>query len=396
MSKLRVFIIAGEVSGDYCGSKLIASMKRQHKGQLVFSGVGGDQMEKEGFHSIFPISKISVMGIVEIIPRIFQILRLITFTATKAIAFKPSVVVTIDAPGFSFRVVKKLISLRNKGVKFVHYVSPSVWAYRPERVYEMAKYYDLVLALLPFEPKYYEKSGLRCEYVGHHLVENEWSNADSKRFREKHDIDDGIKIIGVLCGSREPEVVTMLPIFIQVINKFLGGQKNPEKFMVVYPSVSEHISELIDSLSMDSSFDYKIVRPSDYQERIDMMHSFYAALVKSGTSSLELVFAQVPMVVAYRVNWFSAFVARKIFGFQDKKQFVSLANIILDEEVIPEFVQEECKVDTILASFELVEDKNFRTKQISEYKKVIKILSPNWSKPSEKAAEEIIDLCNIC
>lgn len=393
MSELRVFLIAGEASGDYCGSKLIGSLKKQFHGKLVLGGVGGTYMTQEGVDSIFPISKISVMGVAEVIPGLFKIAKLITKTAKAAIEFNPDIVVTIDSPGFCFRVIKKIMSLKKTGTKFVHYVSPSVWVYKKDRVYEMAKYYDLVLALLPFERKYYKGTGLRCEYVGHHLVENNWKKEGSERFRKKHSISKSIKLIGVLPGSRETEVRKNLPYFISAINDFLYAQENKKKFMIIYPAVSDAIMQIIESHKDKMCFDYKIIRNKSYEEKIEMITSFDMALVKSGTSSLELVFARVPMIVAYRVNWFTAFIARNVYKIFQNIKFVSLANIILNKEVIPEFLQEKCTTDNLSLGLTRLSNEKLRLKQLSDYKKVIIKLSPSGSeKPSEIAARKIIEL----
>jgi len=393
MTELRVFLIAGEASGDYCGSKLIGSLKKKFHGDLVLGGVGGMYMTQEGVNSIFPISQISVMGIAEIIPNIFRIAKLITKTAKAAIEFNPDIVVTIDAPGFCFRVIKKIMTLKKTGTKFVHYVSPSVWVYKKDRVYEMAKYYDLVLALLPFESKYYKGTGLRCEYVGHHLVENDWKKKGSTRFREKYSISKSKKLIGVLPGSRETEVRRNLPYFISAINEFLYAQKNKKNFMIIYPAVSDSIIRIIEKHKDKMCFDYKIIHNKNYEEKIEMVTSFYMALVKSGTSSLELVFAQVPMIVAYRVNCLTAFIARNIYKIFQNIKFVSLANIILNKEVIPEFLQEKCTADNISLGLARLSDDKFRSKQLLDYKKVIIKLSPSGSeKPSEIAARKIIEL----
>lgn len=392
MSNLKIFLIAGESSGDYCGGKLIASLKKKCNKKLILKGVGGTYMKKEGLKTIFPMSDIAVMGIAEIIPSIFKIVKLINFTAKNIIEFNPDIVVTIDAPGFCFRVIKKIITLRKKGCKFVHYVSPSVWAYRKERSHEMAKYYDLVLALLPFEPQYYKGTGLRCEYVGHHLVENKWTRKSSD-FRKKYSISNHSKIIGIFAGSREREIKEMLPCFNESISQFISTQKNSKDFIVVYPSVSAKISKMIRKYHKSYKFPYKIVKVNSYEEKIAMMNVFYMALLKSGTSSLELTLAKVPMIVGHKVHWLTAFVARKIFGVFKNIKYVSLTNIILSKRVIPEFIQEECTVDNLVSGLISLTNTKTRRSQIGGYEMAIKkINSGNRVKPSEKAANKIIEL----
>jgi len=385
MSELRVFIIAGEASGDACGAKLMSAMKKKHDSKIVFSGVGGIDMSKEGLCSIFSMSDIAVMGIVELLPKLLLILKRISFTAEKLREFNPDVIITIDSPDFCFRVVNKVADLRNKGTKFVHYVSPSVWAYKPGRVQKMAKNYDLVLALLPFEPAYYEGSGLRCEYVGHHLVENDWAKASGERFRKRYKIAKDKKILGVFSGSRESEVEMMLPIFIEAIN-LLGRD-----VLVVYPAVSEKIAGVIERCNAKANFEYKVVLVQGQQEKLDMMASFYGALVKSGTSSLELVFAKVPMIVAYKMHWLTAFIGGKIFRILDRIKFVSIANLVLNKEVIPEFLQDKCMPESLSSGLQNIFKPDFRKGQIKEYEVVIKTLSGSVKiKPSQKAADEVL------
>lgn len=390
MSKLKVFIITGEVSGDYCGSLLVASLKRMHKGSLDVRGVGGEYLKNVGVDSIFPVSEISVMGISEVIPKIYKISKLINFTVEEIKKFKPDIVVTIDAPGFCFRVVKKLVGMRSEGIKFVHYVSPSVWAYKEERAQKMAKYYDLVLALLPFEPEYYKGTGLRCEYVGHHLVESDWDAYDGAEFRKKNSLPTKDKLLGVFVGSRRTEVVRMLPPFVGALQNFCN--ENPS-FIAVFPVVSENIKKVVSSYLEKTSIRYRVVKVSDENGKIDMMKSFYAALVKSGTSSLEMTFAKIPMIVAYKVSGVTYAIARYIFKIQKKIKYVSLTNLVLGKEVIPEFIQDECTAKKLNIGLEKLVDPKFRRAQIKGYEEVIKILrGGNLGKPSEKSANEIIKL----
>ena len=390
MSRLKVFIVTGEVSGDYCGSLLISSLQKMHKGPLDICGVGGEYLKNKGIKSIFPISEIAVMGISEVIPKICKIFKLIKFTAKEIEKFKPDVVITIDAPGFCFRVVKKIVGMRSTGTKFVHYVSPSVWAYKKERAHKMAKYYDLVLALLPFEPKYYKDTGLRCEYVGHHLVESDWDALDGTEFRKKNQLSKEDKLIGVFVGSRRSEVTRMLPSFVEALEGFCNDNSG---FVVIFPVVSEEIKVLLKEVLKVSNMQYRVVFVSDEKEKIDMMKSFYAGLVKSGTSSLEMTFAKVPMIVAYKVSGFTQAIAKYIFRIYQNIKYVSLTNLVLGKEVIPELLQSKCTSQKLSAELKKIVDPNFRKAQISGYEEVIEILrGKNLGKPSENAAREIIKL----
>lgn len=375
MKKLKIFIIAGEVSGDMLGAKLISALRLQYKGIIEFAGVGGDLMTKQGIASLFKMSEISLMGFFEVIPHIFKIRRLIKLTASAIEKFKPDIVVTIDSPGFSMRVVKQT----NWQAKYVHYVAPSVWAYKPKRAVVMKKYYDLVLALLPFEPPYFTKIGLACKFVGHSIIEDKWDEATGSVFRKKYNIADKEVIIGVMCGSRKGEVAKLLLIFLDAIKK--SGQKA----LWVFPTVSEELASYIDQILLGSGISYIV--PVNESNKIDMFKSMNYAIVKSGTSSLELALARVPMLVAYKLNSFTAWLLRHIYNF---KSFASIVNILAEKEIIPEYLQENCNSDTIAVGLNNLIKDHGKT-QLAECGKIIDKLRPSDNmSPSETAAKEIL------
>lgn len=392
MSKLKVFLIAGEVSGDYCGSLLLSRLRKSCKGDLEIQGVGGEYLKSAGMDSIFPISEISVMGFVEVVPKMFKISKLIKRTAEEIQKFSPDIVITIDSPGFCFRVVNKVVALRNQGTKFVHYVSPSVWAYKKARAIKMARYYDLVLALLPFEPQYYKDTGLRCEYVGHHLVESNWDKYDGKDFRKRNNIAKDSRLVGIYAGSRKTEVSKMLPIFVEALEQFV--EMYPD-IVAVFPAVSEDIKKIIEGHLEDKGIKYKAVIVSDEKEKIDMMKSFHCALVKSGTSSLEMTFAKIPMAVAYKMNVVSYSIATRILKVARNIKYVSITNLVLNREVIPEYIQSECTAENLSRALQKLMDPSFRSVQLEGYEEALGVLcGEGVVKPSEKAADEIIKLQN--
>lgn len=382
---LKIFIIAGEASGDRLGSKLMRSIKEHSKQEVEFCGVGGNLMEKEGLESLFPIATISLMGFAEIIPHIFKIRKLILHTAKIANIFQPDIVITIDSPGFCFRVIKKII--RNKNSKFVHYVSPSVWAYKEKRVHFIAQYYDLVLSLLPFEKEYYKSTRVSCEYVGHPISEDGWDKKNNKtELKKLYHINHKSKILGVMAGSRESEVQTLLPIFIESINKLLETHKD---LTVIFPTTSKYLTSLIERQSHKIKCDTKIIPifNLDEEDRIKVLKSFDAAMVKSGTSSLELTFAKIPMIVAYKMHFLSFLILKYYFKIFNRLKFASITNILLNQEVIPEYIQDKCTRDNITNGLNKLFDRKFITQQKKGYEEAISALS-NQDKllPSEKAA----------
>ncbi|MBP9792178.1 MAG: lipid-A-disaccharide synthase [Rickettsiales bacterium] len=389
---LKIFIIAGEASGDRLGAKLMRELKAQSKERIDFCGVGGHLMEKEGLKSLFPIAQISLMGFVEIIPHIFKIYKLILHTATMANLFQPNIVITIDSPGFCFRVIKHIN--KPKKTQFVHYVSPSVWAYKKERVNFIAKYYDLLLSILPFEPKYYKNTNLSCEYIGHPISEDGWDIKVNKlAIKKQYDIDPKSKILGIMAGSRKSEVQTLLPIFIESINQFLESDKN---ITAIFPTTSESLTKLIKAKAKEIKCNTKIIPIFQLSEteRIKLLKSFDAAIVKSGTSSLELTFASVPMLVAYKVNFITSLIVKYVFQILKNLRFASLTNILLNKEVIPEYIQENCVADKISAGLKKLFFPKFISKQHKDYKKILRILSNKDNiLPSKKAAAIILNRC---
>lgn len=326
---MHIFLIAGEPSGDNLGGKLMAALKAESPTPITFSGVGGEQMQKQGLQSLFPMSELSIMGFAEIIPHIPHLLKRITQTSDVIKQLKPDVVITIDAPEFCFRVVKKL---QGSGIKCVHYVAPSVWAYRPKRAAKIAKLYDHLLALLPFEPPYFEKEHLACSFIGHSIIENNVVQGNGERFRLQHNIANDTPLLCVMPGSRQSEITRLWPIFSETIIRL--SQKVPALAVVIptIPTLAKTLTSLAKNLPIS------IIITTTPEEKQDAFAASTLALAKSGTNTLELGMANVPMVVAYKVKPFSAWLAKRLL----KIKFVSLVNLILAREIIPEFLQERC------------------------------------------------------
>ncbi len=255
-------------------------------------------METEGLKSLFPYYELSMMGFIEILPYIFNLMARIQSTVEDISAKHPDAVITIDSPGFCFRVVDKLRKEKLK-TKFVHYVAPSVWAYKPERARKCARLFDHLLALLPFEPPYFEKVGLRCTWVGHPVVA-ETSIGDGAAFRRKYEIPDQTPLFTLLPGSRKGEVERHMPVFAKAIT-LLAGQV-PDLAIAV--AVPKNVISLIAPYFKECPF--RAVITSNEQDKKDAIAASNIAIVKSGTVALEVAMAGVPMVIAYRVNAISA------------------------------------------------------------------------------------------
>ena len=288
---MKIYIIAGEASGDIYGAKLIQSLQNKTSEKIQFYGIGGQNIISTGLKSLFKMSELSVMGFLEIVPYIPKFLNLISITADDIQKHQPDIVITIDSPGFCCRVVKKLrgqegilekiltkIFVRTKyntnklnNTKFIHYVAPTVWAYKPQRALEFAKIFDHLLTILPFEAKFFDNVGLPCTYIGHPITEINIPN-DGLCFRKKYNIDQDDILITILPGSRKGEVKRLLPIFIETIRQI------DTKVTIVIPATKD-LKEYIESYLIDVPITYIII--DNEKEKLQSFISANAAIAKS-------------------------------------------------------------------------------------------------------------------
>jgi lipid-A-disaccharide synthase len=374
-----VYLIAGEASGDLLGGRLMEALK-QKDSSIIFSGVGGDLMQAEGLRSEFPMAELSVMGVAEVLRHAPLLLRRIRETAAHIIADKPDVVVTIDAPDFCFRVAQR-VKKAAPHVKFIHYVAPSVWAWRPKRAAKVAKFLDHILALLPFEPPYFEKEGLACTFVGHPAA-RQAGKGNAARFRDTYKIPDKQKIVALLPGSRRGEVERLLPVFLRVAEEF--KRRHPDVVFVL-PTVT-HVAGIV--RAHVAKGDLPVLPVEGEEARYDAFAASHAALAASGTVALELSLARVPSVIAYKANPLTAFLARRLV----KLRYVSLPNLILDKEIMPELLQEEATTENLLAALETAyRETPERQRQLDAGAKIKQILQPGGADPSERAAQVVLN-----
>ena len=344
MTALRVFILAGEPSGDKLGGALMAGLKALRP-DVTFEGIGGVQMQAEGLVSRFDMSELSVMGLAEILPKYRHFKRRIAQTADAVVAMQPDVLITIDSPDFSLRVAK-LVKARSS-IRTVHYVAPTVWAWRPKRAGKMARYIDQVLALLPFEPPFMQAAGMRCDFVGHPVVaEPLATDADAQAFRAAHGIGDA-PLLMVLPGSRRSEVARLGARFAQAVKQIKA--LHPALHIVV-PAAAPVAQAVLD-LTVDWP-DTTVLDPraQDYTaamtEKRAAFHAADVAIAASGTVSLELAAADTPMVIAYDMSPLS----RLIIGRMLLVDTVTLVNLVSETRVVPEFVGKACQPEGIAAA----------------------------------------------
>ncbi len=375
-----IFLVAGEPSGDVLGARLMAALKERTGGAARFAGVGGERMIAEGIESLFPMADLSVMGYLEVVPRIPQLLARLRQAAAAARAVRPDAVVTIDSPEFSLRLARRLAGA---GAPLIHYVAPQVWAHRPGRAAGIARLLDHLMTLLPFEPPYFERFGLPCSFVGHAVVEEGADRGDGPGFRARHDIAPEATIVCALPGSRRTEVERHLPVFGAALG--LLASRIPA-LRVVVPTVGAVASEVA-AQAARWPVDATVV--TGRRERHDAFAAATVALAASGTVALELAIAGLPTVIAYKVNPLTAWAVRRMM----QVPYVSLVNLILDRPVTPELLQERCRPDLLAdAVGELLGDAGARETQRIEARRAAEAIGLGGPSPSVRAAEVVLDV----
>ncbi len=375
-----VWLIAGEPSGDLIGARLIAALREKTGGNIRIAGIGGEAMQAEGLTSLFPISDIALMGVVEIIHRIPRIKRRMRETIARIKSDRPAIVVSIDVPGFCFEVWK---GLRDTNIPLIHYVAPTVWAWRPRRAKAFAAELDHLLALLPFEPPFFEKEGLPCKFVGHPVLEGGAGRGDGTAFRAKHGIGPDALVVSVLPGSRHEEIKRLTAVFRGAADKIV--RRHPD-VVFAFPTVS-YIREALESRI--AGWPGRAVVVDTIGEKFDAMAASSAAMAASGTVSLELALAGVPHTVAYRLNPITIAVIKIMHGV--RQQFVNLVNILLEREAIPELIQARCRSEFVAAeTLALLDDEAARSAQLAAMREALDMLRPPNGNPSETAAGVVL------
>jgi lipid-A-disaccharide synthase len=330
MGALTFFVIAGEPSGDKLGAALMGALRQLH-GDVRFVGVGGALMQGQGLRSLFPMQELSVMGIVEVLPKYRTLMRRVDECAAAALAANPAALITIDSPDFCLRVAAKVKSAR-PNLRTIHYVAPSVWAWRPKRAVKMARVIDHVLALLPIEPPLMQAAGMSCDFVGHPVVSDVLANpAEAAAFA-----GDGPLIL-CLPGSRRGEVARLAPIFGQVMARILAVHPSAR---AVLPTL-DSVADLVRSHTQDWPIAPQII--TDPAAKRGAFAAANVALAASGTVSLELAANACPMVIAYDMNRLTLWLMRRA-ALVDT---VTLVNLVSDTRAVPEFIGANCRADLI-------------------------------------------------
>ncbi|HLX18233.1 MAG TPA: lipid-A-disaccharide synthase [Bradyrhizobium sp.] len=375
----KIFLIATEESGDRLGAHLMKVLRQRLGGAVRFEGVGGQAMTREGLTSLFPIEELSIIGLAAVVRQLPRVLRLIRETVTAVMRTQPDILVIIDSPDFTHRVARR-VRARDPAIPIIDYVSPSVWAWRPGRARAMRAYIDHVLALLPFEPEEYRRlRGPPCSYVGHPLTEQLRSlrpNVEEQRRR-----NETPPVLLVLPGSRRSEINHHMAVFGETVGRL---QAQGIEFEPILPTMSHLLEAVRDGVRSWRVAPKVVVGEQEKRAAFRIAH---AALAKSGTVTLELALAGVPMVAAYRTGAAEAWILRRVVNVTS----VILANLVLGENVVPEFLQEDCTSERLLGGLrEVLTDTPLRQRQLKAFARIDGIMSTGNQPPSVRAADIVL------
>ena len=373
----KIFFIAGEASGDLLGSEILSALSTRPQYTYSFQGIGGELMGEKGFTSVVPSTALSTMGLVEVACKMPYFYKLYKKIQRAIEAFQPDLIVTIDAPDFSFPIGRWA---HCRGFKVQHVVAPTVWAWRPGRAAKITKFLSKLYCLYPFEPPLFQVHGLDARFVGHPLIDLGIENIDGGLFREARGIDKRTPLLCVLLGSRIGEVERLLPVFKQTT---LQLQKAFPDLHLVIPTLP-HVADLVRA----ESWACPTLIVTNKEEKYQAMVASTVALAASGTVTLELALAKIPTIVGYKMNGLSAFIAR----FLVKTPFVSLPNILLQKQIMPEFLQDKCTVENLSTQLGLIlENRSLHRKIVSQLKAVKDRLTSPGMHPSRTIAEGILE-----
>ena len=379
MPARTIWLLAGEASGDVLGARLMQALRAQRP-DLAFIGIGGPRMEQEGLHSLFPMRDLAVMGLAEILPRLRSLNRRLGEAVADIEARRPDLVVTIDSPGFALRLLSRI---RGLGIKRVHYVGPQVWAWREHRARKFPGLWEKLLCLLPFEEAFFAGHGLPATFVGHPVLQSGADRGDAARFRARHAIPPDAPVLVLMPGSRRSEAPRLLPGFGCTVALL---QRDFPSLVPVVPS-SPAVAEVV--VRHVAGWASKPLIVTDLDDKHDAYAAAGAALTKSGTSTLELALAGVPMAVTYRVNPLTAAMARRMI----RVPHVAMVNLLAGRQIVPELLQQDCTPARLAATVRtLLTDRMAADAQRAAFGPVMASLQSLERTPSEAAARAVLEL----
>jgi lipid-A-disaccharide synthase len=377
----KVFLIATEESGDRLGAHLMKVLRQRLGGAVRFEGVGGQAMAREGLTSLFPIEELSIIGFAAVVRQLPKVLRLIRETVDAAMRTQPDILVIIDSPDFTHRVARR-VRANDPTIPIIDYVSPSVWAWRPGRARAMRAYIDHVLALLPFEPDEYRRlQGPPCSYVGHPLTEQLRTLRPNAEEQRRRNVTPPVLL--VLPGSRRSEIRHHMAVFGEALDRLQAEGVELELVLPTMPNLLEAVREGVEVWKVKP----RIVVGE--RERRAAFRIANAALAKSGTVTLELAISGVPTVAAYRTGAVEAWILRRAINVKS----VILANLVVGQNVVPEFLQQDCTPDRLSNSLrEILSDSPLRRRQLEAFAWIDDIMSTGSQPPSVRAADIVLSM----
>lgn len=391
----HIFLLAGESSGDRIGAAMMRRLREETGGAVSFSGIGGEAMEAEGLASIFPMRDIAVMGFVELAPHLRRVMRRLREAVDAVAEAKPDALVTIDAQVFSARLAKRTVKT-SPVTALVHTVAPTVWAWKPWRARKAARYLDRMLALFPFEPPYFEREGLACDFVGHPLIERvaRMDAGAGERLRSELGIAAGAPVLLVAPGSRASEVSRLLEPFGSAAERLAQARPGLSVIVPAAAGVAEIVRDAVGRWPLkvhildSSGLEYEAAEARKFAA----FSASDVALAASGTVTLELAAMRVPTIVGYRMPRVNEAILRRMIRIDTGQ----LVNIILGEKIIPEYWQDACNGETLSDALEaLLGDGGARGRQIDGFDRALSSLGEGETPPSTRAARSVLQAIEI-
>jgi lipid-A-disaccharide synthase len=381
-SELTIMLVAGEPSGDQLGAQLMAGLKTLAGDRLRIVGVGGAAMTSEGLKSLYPLDATAVMGLREVVPRIPAILKRVRAAADFALQTRPDLVVLIDSPDFTHRIARRLKRI-DPTIRTANYAPPQVWASRPYRAKAMARYFDAVLTLLPFEAPFFEKNGLKAHFVGYPVLERAKLIEGGDDFRRRHGIAPAAPLLAVLPGSRRNEIRFILPPFKKTVERLA---RDIPGLVSVIPTVG-NVAKLVRRSALDWPTPVHVVESE--REKFAAFDAADAALAASGTVTSELALAKTPMVVGYRLGKVTYALSHRFL----RVPYIVLINLILNREAVPEFIQGKCEPNTLSRALSpLLSETAAREKQLRDLEEAVRAFGAGGESPSLRAARAVLEL----
>lgn len=374
-----IAIVAGEISGDELGGPLASELKQLYPNAKLV-GVVGDKMLAAGVEQLHNIDQLSVMGLFEILRHLPRILKLRKSLVSQLEALNIDMYIGIDAPEFNLGIEEKL---KKQGIKTVHYASPSVWAWRQNRVFKIKRAVDLMLAFLPFEKQFYDKFNVPCRLIGHNLADQIEVDVDKKAYKAKLALNK--TTLAILPGSRMSEVTRLAPVFLETANNLVKSYDLEVVVACANYGIYEYVSKL--ALKITPDLELKIILSNTR----DILKAADVCLISSGTATLEAMLCKTPMVVGYKMSELTYKIAKKIV----KTKFVSLPNLLAGQELVPELLQQDCNPHKLSAAIFNILDKNKIEQQQCRLAKFIEIHKQIKQDADKQAARAVADLLQL-